>query len=243
MICYLAAPVLALQGRRVRARTPDPVEAGGPRHGRLPGAGAPLRLVVLGESTAAGVGVARQEQGIAGALAGMVARETGHRVAWWVLASSGATTERIAGELAPGLDRVPSPGIVVVAAGVNDLLRLVPLPTFERRTRTLVRAVRGRAPDATVVLSGMPPFARFPRLPEPTRTVLGRRAAAMDTRTGAVAADSPGVVHVPLEVPLDGPPGHRSHWFAADGFHPSALGYRAWARRLLPFAIAHTTHL
>ncbi|HLM69468.1 MAG TPA: hypothetical protein VK358_18145, partial [Longimicrobium sp.] len=48
----LLAPVLVLQGKRVRRTTPRLPEAAGPRTGAVAGRGAPVRLLVLGESTA-----------------------------------------------------------------------------------------------------------------------------------------------------------------------------------------------
>ncbi|KAB0649370.1 SGNH/GDSL hydrolase family protein, partial [Burkholderia diffusa] len=50
-------PLLLMQGRRVRRVTPRLAEAAGPRDGTA-GDGPPLRVLVLGDSAAAGVGVA-----------------------------------------------------------------------------------------------------------------------------------------------------------------------------------------
>jgi hypothetical protein len=70
----LLAPVLLRQGARVRERTPVLPEAAGDRSGRAGAAeGAPLRLLIVGESTAAGVGVAHQRDGIAARLAADIA--------------------------------------------------------------------------------------------------------------------------------------------------------------------------
>ena len=62
------APILLWQGHKVRQRTLRLPEASGARAGIL-GQGLPLRLLLLGDSAAAGVGVSRQEEALAGQLA------------------------------------------------------------------------------------------------------------------------------------------------------------------------------
>ncbi|MGW2312281.1 hypothetical protein ACWCOU_29930, partial [Actinomadura luteofluorescens] len=64
-------------------------------------------------------------------------------------------------------------------------------------------------------------------LPRPLRSVLGARARAMD-RITRDAAEAGGAVHAPMDEAMARDP----RLFAADGFHPSAAGYRAWARDL-----------
>ncbi len=58
LVTAALAPLLLWQGRHVRRVTPRLPEAAGPRAGTT-GHGPPLRLLVLGDSAAAGVGVAR----------------------------------------------------------------------------------------------------------------------------------------------------------------------------------------
>ncbi len=83
LLALVLSPVLARQGRRVRQRTPLLPEAAGERGGEA-GAdldGQPLRLLVVGESTAAGVGVAHQDEGLAHRFATELAERRGAPVA------------------------------------------------------------------------------------------------------------------------------------------------------------------
>ena len=64
----LLGPVLLAQGRYVRGTTPRLPEAAGPRSGQMGDSGQALRLLLVGDSAAAGVGVARQEQALLGQL-------------------------------------------------------------------------------------------------------------------------------------------------------------------------------
>ncbi|MFF0307992.1 SGNH/GDSL hydrolase family protein [Streptosporangium sp. NPDC004379] len=254
------APVLAVQGLRIRRGTPRLPEAAGPlagmtdvidvtgrgggasaaevsetpgaagaagAAGTLPGgeSGPVFRLAVLGESTAAGVGVATHDEGLAGFLAREAAARTGRPVRWQVAARSGVNTRTTTAELVPLLEPAD---VVVVALGVNELLELNRPRRFRGELRELVEAVRRRLPGVPVVVAGMPPVGRFPALPQPLRAVLGLRARALDHVMREVARDAEGVVHATAEVPVE-----IAGFFASDGFHPSATGYRHWAQALV----------
>ncbi len=81
LMCLMLAPLLVVQARRARRDTPRLPEAGGADRGREgSGDGPPLRLLVVGESTAAGVGVAEHRQGLGAHLARALARhhQQGH---------------------------------------------------------------------------------------------------------------------------------------------------------------------
>lgn len=232
MIYYLTAPVLIVQGRRVRATTPRLPEAGGPASGSVPGDGTPLRIAVVGESTAAGVGAVRHAEALPGFLAAEVAALTGRAAAWTVHARTGYTAGRVRRELLGGLPAA-APDVAVVAIGVNDLLEARPLARFERDAASLIAGIRTAAgAEVPIVLCGMPPLGRFPSLPQPMRAILGWRARAMDRRLARVARRLPAVRHCPFELPPD-----TDGFFSADGFHPGPAGYRLWARQCAPLAV------
>ncbi|MEO1603455.1 MAG: SGNH/GDSL hydrolase family protein, partial [Pseudomonadota bacterium] len=76
-------PLLLTQGRRVRRDILRLPEAEGPREG-IVGEGPPLRLLVLGDSSAAGVGAATQSDALVGQLVAQLSPE--YRTAWTVIA-------------------------------------------------------------------------------------------------------------------------------------------------------------
>ena len=84
------SPVLVAQGVYTRLRTPRLPEATGPRSGVV-GSGPMLRLLVLGDSSAAGVGVGLQRDALAGPLARALARQSHLQVHWQLLARTGLT--------------------------------------------------------------------------------------------------------------------------------------------------------
>ena len=223
----LLAPVLVVQGRRVRRTTPRLPEAAGPRTGEAPGRGAAVRLLVLGESTAAGVGAVDHQEGLAGQVSAALAAETGRPVHWRVLGRNGATAAITRDELLAPAEDVAA-DVAVVALGVNDTLRLHSAGRWSSDLGGLVGAIRERCGAIPVILASVPPMGRFPGLPQPLRGVLGLRATVLDRAAGRMAAEMDAVRHV--RVPLGA--GSVDDFFCADRFHPSPRGYAQWGAEL-----------
>jgi lysophospholipase L1-like esterase len=214
------APVLVAQGLVVRGRTPVLPEAAGPRSGQV-GDGPVLRVAILGESTAAGVGVAHLDEALAGRFVTALAARLGRRVDWTLSARTGVTAAQARRTLLPALGPADPADLALVVLGVNDTLRLTGRARWGREIRGIVTALdAGR-----VLLAGLPDLADFPTLPQPLRRVLATQARTLDAELDAVAAADPTVVHAPAP-PLGGLD------FAADGFHPGAGTYRVWADHL-----------
>jgi len=217
-------PVLFAQGRGVRRRTPRLPDAAGPVEGIIPGAQPALRLLVIGESTVAGIGAATHQTALTGHTAAELARRTGRAVRWRAAGKSGANAR----QAAMLVDALPAEtaDAVVISLGVNDTLRFRPPALWARDIEQLITAIRARVGPAPVLLSPVPPMHSFPALPQPLRSVLGARARLLDGALARLPARLPAVGHLPMWV--DAAP----HLFCADGFHPSEAGYQAIGGRL-----------
>lgn len=223
-------PVLIPQAAWVRYRTPRLPEAGGDPHGATPGSGPALRVVVLGESTVAGVGAEQYADGLSACLAERLAARTARPVGWRAVGRSGATARSARAELTPRLAGLEADALVLVL-GVNDVLGLGSAAQWSADLHALIDAAWSalRAPCPTVV-SPLPPLGEFACFPQPLRAFLGLRATAFDAVTRAVAAER-GLVVAPALPRL------TPEVFATDGFHPSAAGYAAWAEGLAAAAL------
>ncbi len=216
-------PVIAAQGLRVRRRTLRLPEAEGPRGTIGPGTN-PLRVALVGDSVAAGTGIADHRRSVAGQLARRLHARHGRPVAWTVVARGGLT----AGEVTTLLDgnvEVARADFVVVSVGVNDTVDLHSDDRWSEELSALLRAVGGRA---QVVLLGVPPMETLPALPQPLARLLGDRARRLDRLGRELAAGVDGVHHLSLrDLDLDLAGAH-----ARDGFHPSELVHAELARRI-----------
>ncbi|WP_327665147.1 SGNH/GDSL hydrolase family protein [Streptomyces sp. NBC_00498] len=207
-------------------------EAGGDTCGATEGQGPPLRLLVLGDSTAAGVGAATHREALAGQLAPALAALTGRAVSWRVAAKSGATVDSVRHELLPQLTDPMTrwrPELVLAAVGVNDARRLRGPHAFRREVGRLVRDIRLRlGHDVPIVFAGLPSLERADALTPGIKRLLTGYLWLLDRQLQKVAAREVSIFHLPT----GGPPRIIGEWFAADRLHPSPQGYLAWARTL-----------
>lgn len=189
-----------------------------------------LTLVVLGDSTAAGVGAGSVDDSYPVRLARRIAQES-FRVRLVGLGVSGA---RVAGVLEEQLPRAleEDPDVVVVAVGANDVTHLTRLGDVEHDMRALLE--RLRAADVTAVVAG-PPDMRSPVFLEPLRTIVGWRGNAVAERIEGAAADA-GVRVVPLaDGTRDRFAEDPDRYYSADEFHPGPAGYALWADVIYPY--------
>ncbi|MGH8930220.1 MAG: SGNH/GDSL hydrolase family protein [Egibacteraceae bacterium] len=201
-----------------------------------PTSGEPADLVILGDSTAAGVGSPSLEESLPVLVAERVASRLGRPVHVTGLSVPGARTATALENQVPmlaGLD----PDVVLIVIGANDVTHVTPPWAMRRQTAALIDGARA-ASGAPVVIGGIPEFRTVPALLQPLRWVVGRYASALrEVQRGAVrAAGVPYVDIAALASPrFIGKPESMS----PDGYHPSPLGYSFWADALAP-AVAET---
>ncbi len=219
------APLLLAQALYARARMPRLPEAEGPREG-VAGTGRTLALWIIGDSSAAGVGVRTQDEALAGQLVAALAAQAAVRVRWRLFARSGVTTSQ-AIELVDAAAAGAVADIALVATGVNDVVDRVPPACAIAARERLVELLADRHAVRHVIFTPVPPMSRFTGLPQPLRWAAGRDAAAHERALAAWAAGRRGVSHLDLELPVYGP-----GLLARDGFHPAAPLCRRWGERL-----------
>ncbi|MDX1692412.1 MAG: SGNH/GDSL hydrolase family protein [Ketobacteraceae bacterium] len=215
------APVLFLQGKYAQMTTPRLPEAEGDRTG-ISGRGPVVKLLILGDSAAAGVGAARQDLALAGALVQQLADQ--FEVRWRVHARTGNTTSDTLRGLAELGDECFD--VIVVSTGVNDVTRGVNLTRWRDQLRALHGALIGKLGARLVLYSGVPPMGRFVALPQPLRGFMGLRASLFDLQLQKCVASLRKAAYLAVENEFD----DRS--LAHDGFHPSEYAYGRWAEIL-----------
>ena len=210
--------------RRRAELLPEPQ---GLRSGTI-GRGAPFRLLIVGDSSAAGVGAATQSTALSGQLVLRLANR--YQVAWKLEAQTGNTTpdaiQRLS-SLEPALF-----DCAVTALGVNDVTHATSKAQFLSRQSTLFKVLKDRFGVRQILCSGVPPLQHFPLLPQPLAWTLGRHAARLDAGLAELSNQVEGVCHLPLALP------QRPDMAASDGFHPSPKAYAIWAANLAQHILA-----
>lgn len=222
-------PVLLPQAhwlRRTALRLP---EAAGPREGQA-GVGEPvLRVLVVGDSAAAGVGVANQGQALAAQLAGALSEALRGPIGWQLVAQSGVNTAECRALAAQS--NLQQADVVVTVLGVNDVSSQTTAARFPQGLSLLWADLRQRTGARWAVVCGVPPMHLFPAIPQPLRWYLGRYAAWLD-RAGRRWAEQEGLGYCPVDWKAE------EGFVAADGFHPGQALYPLWAQRLAGLIVA-----
>lgn len=217
---------VALAVHRHYLPTQPPLKVGGSFG---PAGGRPRTFVVMGDSTAAGVGASDA----AHAYPTLLARRLG-TLGWRVhlsdLGISGARTRDVL------IDQVPKamalrPELVFVGIGANDTTHLTNLGSVREDMGQILDQLKRTG--ATAVVAGAPDMHAAAFLP-PLREISawrGRHVAAAI----ADAARSRHVRVVPLaEKTSDLFSDQPNRYYSTDGFHPGPAGYQAWANAIFP---------
>ncbi len=217
----MIAPVLLGQALSVRRKVQVLPEADGPRQGRL-GDGPALRLLVIGDSSAAGVGSQTQDEALLGQLVRRLSAV--HSVDYLLLAETGARTQDALAWLAQIRDPFD---LVVTAIGVNDVTKATPLGRFLEGQSALWHRLQHHHGVQQILVSGIPPVGLFPALPQPLRWVVGARASDFGAALAQLAGATEGVEHVGFDADF------VADEMASDGFHPGPAVYDKWAEALV----------
>ncbi len=196
--------------------------------------GAEIRLVMLGDSSAAGFGVERARETTGALLAAGIAERLHRPVFLKSHAVVGATSAGLGPQVTRALKDHPE--LAVILIGANDVTHRVRVPVAIGHLTATVAALRESG--AEVVVCTCPDLGTIRPIQPPLRWLArkwSRELAAAQT----VAAVSAGARTVSLG-DLLGPQfaSAPDRMFGADRFHPSAIGYAAAAGAILPTAIS-----
>jgi lysophospholipase L1-like esterase len=197
-----------------------------------------LRMAVLGDSTTAGVGVDRPEESLPYLLAQRVADAAARSVQVVSYGWAGARVADVAtSQLRRALEPLratdtepflPGADVVAVVAGANDATHNTTPGRFRADLRNVLEGVRSAAPRARVVLAGIPAFrGALPRA-EPLIFLADQYARLLRPISRSEAARA-GVAYADLAADVPARLRGRTDVLSSDQFHPSVVGYTAWA--------------
>lgn len=225
-------PLLLLQGRSVRKTALRLPEAAGPRAGAAyrPEGRSPVRILFVGDSSVAGVGVEHQDHALAAQASALLSESLKATFEWQVVAKSGVNT-REALDLVAASDLRPA-DLLVISLGTNDVTTQRSMVQFLGDYQTLVDTLTRQVGARAVIVTGIPPLHVSPALPQPLRWYIGRYARKLDAglRRWTLSGQTRSFVSL--------------QWagvvaqLASDGYHPGAAQYTHWAGLVAEHAAA-----
>lgn len=239
-------PVLYWQGRRVRQKVPrlsEAEEPAGTAESSSKHTERTINVLLLGESTFAGIGVNRHTDGIAGATASAIASELDATVNWQVLARSGYTVREVRKKLLPQYI-APIPDIVIIGVGGNDAFGLNNPVAWRLSVRKLITELREKFPDVPILFAAVPPIREFPAFPSLMQRIIGGLVEMLGRELQLEVLRHPNVyLQQPNVIVKDWLEDSESSIsvddFFSDGVHPAPSAYRLWGESLGKFIADH----
>lgn len=225
LVSTLCFPVYVVVGLYTRARSMRLSPARGPRSGQH-GEGEPAtRLLTIGDSSAAAVGIDKTSGAMGPQLAGLLKVKTGEAVYWHISGHNSAVSSEVRDYIVPNLPPEDFTHILIML-GTNDMKNWHTVRRFKRDFGGLLYALRARFPEARIYWPQAMDMVWVPALPKVLAHILNWRRQLLN-RKGAQLCVERGVICIPpLEV-------ENQSGFCRDGFHASEIGYAAWAQHIL----------
>ena len=196
------------------------------------GPGEPITLVMLGDSTAKGMGAEHARQTIGATVANGVAAFSGRSVHVTNVAVIGAESPHLGAQLDRALEAVPQPDVALILVGANDVTHRIDKAVAVRHLEMTVRRLRDVGTE--VVVGTCPDLGAIQPVPPPLRQ-LARRWSRDLAAAQTVAVVEAGGRAVSVGDMLGDTFSTEPHvMFSEDRFHPSPAGYARVAAALLP---------
>jgi lysophospholipase L1-like esterase len=230
LVGYGVLKVEALLARRIVGK---PFEGAPDDNGRYgSGLGYPVQFLMLGDSSAAGMGTDTAQQTVGAIIAHGVSALSGRPVQLTNVAVIGAESSGLDQQLADVLERVDNPDVAVILIGANDVTHRIDKSIAVRHLEQTVSALRGT--DCQVIVGTCPDLGTIEPVAQPLR-LLARRWSRDLAAAQTVAVVEAGGRTVSLG-DLLGPQfaTFSQEMFSHDRFHPSPAGYARVASALLP---------
>lgn len=235
-------PLLYFQAISVRNSIPKLPGAKGKRGVAGTGENGKFKLITIGESTVAGVGVETHEEGFTGTLAKELATKLKVEVTWKVYAKSGFTAKKVTSCIIPNIDD-DSVDLIVVGLGGNDAFKLNNPRIWGQNISNLINAIKGKFGDTPIIFGSLPPIKEFPAFTTLMKLIIGNHVEVLGDELDNLVKDMDNVYYYARRVTL-------TDWanrlnvvgspedFFSDGVHPSKLTYQVSAIDLVRYLMS-----
>ncbi|NNE27755.1 MAG: SGNH/GDSL hydrolase family protein [Saprospiraceae bacterium] len=233
-------PLLYFQAKKVRKNTPILPPALNPKGVTGSVKNELARILIIGESTMAGLGVVYHADGFSGALSESVSQLTEKKVIWEVHAKSGYTVQQLNDRIIKHIQGQFD--LIVIGVGGNDAFTLNTTQQWSKDILKMIQLLRSKFPAAKIVFINMPPIHAFPGFTPLLQKTLGNRVELLGRRLKQLADRIQNVYYINEKIELNKwkqkhNKTYSTEAFFSDGIHPSKRTYQTWAKEVAAFII------
>lgn len=236
-------PIIYFQAKAIKAKFPVLPEAEGSK-GLAPSVhNKRLRVLAIGESSIAGVGVKTHEEGFTGTLARELADFFNINVEWKVYAKRGFTAKKVEEMLVPQITEKAF-DLVVIGVGGNDTFQLNNPTRWKKDVQRLINSLKEKFNDTPIVFINMPPIKELPAFTKTIKLVLGNLEKMLSEELDKLVRLHKDTYYYSNRITMSdwkerfNVPSESAIFFS-DGVHPSKLAYQVWARDVAGFIRTH----
>lgn len=243
VITFPLLPILYIQGKKIRANTPTLPEALDIEGITYKDSEKTLRIVTVGDSCMAGVGVKTHKEGFIGALSNKLSSHYDINISWKVYAKSGYTALKVKNRLVPTVND-KNLDIIIIGIGGNDAFKLTSPKEWIHNIETLIADIRIKYTYKPIIFVNMPPVREIPAFTSLIKYIMGNLIDVYSDKLIRLVENTDNVFYCSNKINykdytkrynLDS---HPSEFFSnEDKFHPSKLAYKIWAQDVSNFII------
>ena len=183
-----------------------------------------FKILGLGESPMAGVGIAKHSLTLTGLTAVKLNKLLGCSVKWEILAESGLSLKNLNKLIGEQLGK--NSNLVLVSMGGNDVFQLTPPWIWKNNINTCIKLLFQKYKKPLILFSPVPPVGRFPVIPNPLKIVFGFWEILLQASLAETINSMDNAYLLDERFP-DG-----KEYYLEDGIHPSPLAYDPWSEKL-----------
>lgn len=239
-ISFPLLPFLYFQGKHIRKKVPKLPEAAVPKglvNGKFK---TTLKLLVIGESTIAGVGVKEHKDGFTGALAETLSKVFQRNIKWRVYARSGYTAKQLCTKIIPKIEETTA-DLIVIGIGGNDAFTLNSPKKWSDALENLINLLQVKFPETPIFFTNMPPIKEFPAFTKSIKFVIGNLVEILGERLHTSIEKKANVYYNAEVITLkewsirNNLNAENTSVYFSDGVHPSELTYQVWGKEMGTF--------
>ena len=221
LLQFICLPILSLQIFLIRRSVIELPEASGARLGRV-GSGSKISILIIGDSSACGVGVENMNESLSGHL--VAALKQKFNCKWKIVAQSGLTTDRLI-ELVMKDSSDPF-DLAITAIGMNDIVAGKNAEKWIGEMLLLREVLQKKYSGPAIILSGIPPVRKLTHVPQPLRFVISFKALIFDLYLQLVSKNFNETHYIRNDFLVN------DNTMAVDRFHPGSVYYKSWAVKI-----------